>query len=349
MPFHPGLTVNPETAFQHLDKIPHQMRTMLRRAVQPLPAGQPDQIVVVGVGTSAAAGACLQAFTSDRLPCPLIVLGDSHLPAFVSAGTLVILISYSGNPPDMIRLYHEAAARGASMLVVSGGGDLARMARRRSDPAIRLPAGLLGGTSLYPTVILLLLTLAASGLIPDPRAEIMEAIRVMRALRREVEPKKQLPFNQARILAEQFFMALPVIWGSGDATGAAAQRWKRQLNRISQVSAISGQLPELALADWLGLRQPKAVVNRASVILLTDGMEDEFRRDLFERASELARDRVKVILTLKPAGESRMARTLWLIYLGDWVSAYLAELYGLHPQEAIESELCAAVAAAKRD
>ena len=107
---------------------------------------QARQVVVLGLGGSAIGADLLRVLLVDECPIPVLVHRDYGVPAFVDAHTLVIASSYSGNTEETLSGFDAAMERGAHLLAVTTGGELARRAvvvQRRQGPgarAVRPPA-----------------------------------------------------------------------------------------------------------------------------------------------------------------------------------------------------------------
>src|SRR3989338_11304273 len=85
-----------------------------------------DMIVVCGMGGSGLPGEIVKSVVTK---VPVILVKDYTLPEFVNEKTLVFVVSYSGNTEETIELYHQARRKGAQIVVVASGGELADLAR----------------------------------------------------------------------------------------------------------------------------------------------------------------------------------------------------------------------------
>ena len=118
-----------------------------------------EQVVVLGMGGSGVAGDVLAAVAGPFMPVPVTVAKGYEAPASVGEGTLCFAISYSGDTEETVEAAQAAAVAGARMVVLSTGGELARLAAAWDAPHIVLPecpmprAGI-GSVSIPPLVIL---------------------------------------------------------------------------------------------------------------------------------------------------------------------------------------------------
>ena len=101
-----------------------------------------EHVVVLGMGGSGIAGDVLAAVAGPFMPVPVIVAKGYEAPASVGEGTLCFAISYSGDTEETVEAAQAAAVAGARMVVLSTGGELARLAAAWDAPhvvAARLP------------------------------------------------------------------------------------------------------------------------------------------------------------------------------------------------------------------
>src|SRR5689334_8678899 len=96
-----------------------------------------DRVVTLGMGGSGIAGNILQAVGTATLPVPVTVLKHYRTPAFVNDRTLAFALSYSGDTEETVEMARGALAAGATLVVISSGGELARLAREQG--ALHVP------------------------------------------------------------------------------------------------------------------------------------------------------------------------------------------------------------------
>src|SRR5205807_312860 len=64
-----------------------------------------SSVVLAGLGGSAIGGDLLRSCYADHLACPMEVVRDYHLPAYVGRDTLVFAASNSGNTEETLSAY----------------------------------------------------------------------------------------------------------------------------------------------------------------------------------------------------------------------------------------------------
>lgn len=111
-----------------------------------------NRIVICGMGGSAVAGEIISMMRDD-----VIIHWDYGIPASTTMHDLVVCISWSGMPVEVLSSYQAAQKLGTTIAVITTGGTLGAWARRDgvhltplplSAPAPRLGAGLMTGALL---------------------------------------------------------------------------------------------------------------------------------------------------------------------------------------------------------
>ncbi|HEX6475751.1 MAG TPA: SIS domain-containing protein, partial [Acidimicrobiales bacterium] len=91
------------------------------------PPGSIANVVVLGMGGSGIAGDVLQATAGPDLAVPVSVVKSYCPPAFVGPASLVFAVSFSGDTEETVEAAQAARSRGASLVVVASGGELAKL------------------------------------------------------------------------------------------------------------------------------------------------------------------------------------------------------------------------------
>jgi glucose/mannose-6-phosphate isomerase len=318
------------------DGFPQQCRKALGIAQQfnpPTPRVPIQNVVVTGLGGSAVGGDLLRVLVEDNGEVPLVVNRDYQMPAFVNDHTLVIAASYSGNTEETLSAFEDAQNRGALLLCITSGGELAQRAAHYGTPVAFIPKGQPPRSAAGYLFIPMLVAAHKAGVLrPDPTTELVRAIDLLEKAREEWNADVPFERNPAKQFAARLYGKLPIIYGSQPYSAVVALRWKTQLNENTKVHAFCNGYPEMNHNEILGWVLAKQQVPNLAVVLLRDGMERpkivarvETTKRLFARAAE--------VHEVFAAGQSMLARMLYAIYFGDWVSCYLALLYGVNPTD----------------
>ena len=289
-------------------------------------------VVVAGMGGSAIGGDLLRSCTSDTLGVPLAV-SRSHLPpAFVGGRTLFIAVSYSGNTEETLSATTLARRAGARVIAVASGGRLAAECQERGEQVICVPSGLPPRQALAFLFLPLLGLLQGLGFLGDQTAAMEETERLLKVLVDRYGPDRPSGENPAKDLAAALFERVPVIYGVQDRTDAVAVRWRGQFHENSKVWASANVLPELDHNEVTAFASlPELTRARLQVVFLEDSEDSPRIARQIELTRDLIAPQVAGVTCARTEGESRLSRLFSLIVLGDFVSCYLALLYGVDP------------------
>lgn len=288
-------------------------------------------LIISGLGGSAIGGDIIRSYAASRLGIPVVVNRDYDIPAFVNQDTLFVAASYSGNTEETLSSYRQARDRGASILCITSGGELASMAAADGFGLVKIPGGLMPRAATGYLFGALVLALENAGLFSGVRAELEETIALLKVIREELKPELPAPGNRARAIAAGLKDSIPVIWGTAGISETVALRWKTQINENAKCPAYYNIFPELNHNELVGFEKPDAVLSKTTIIILQDEQDNERVKKRIEITSSVIRDRVKDIIAVKSRGSSFLARFFSQVYLGDYVSVYLAEEYGINP------------------
>jgi glucose/mannose-6-phosphate isomerase len=291
---------------------------------------RPDGVVVCGMGGSAI-GADLILAVLPQLPVPAVVARGYELPAWAGPATLVVAVSCSGDTEETLVCAEAALTRGCPTVAVASGGRLAALAEDRGAPLVRVPGSLQPRAALGWLSTAVLATFEVSRLCGPVEVDIGEAAAVLRAGGDGLGVAAgEEAGNEAKALARRLHGRLAVVYGAG-ATAPVARRWKTQINENAKAPAFWGELPELdhnELQGWGGLPHVTAATE---VVLLEDEVGAErLRRRADLTAADLTA-RGAAVTRVESRGASALARVFSLVQLGDYVSFYLALLYGVDP------------------
>ncbi|MEJ5339409.1 MAG: bifunctional phosphoglucose/phosphomannose isomerase [Aquificaceae bacterium] len=297
-------------ALRMLEEFPEQFRRVECKSIKP---EEYSGIVFSGMGGSGIVGDFMRLFLrGDR---PVVSLRGYDLPPFVKEGWLLVCTSYSGNTEETLSTLQEALKRGLKPVCVSSGGRLKEIAEREGLMHIPLPQG-------YPPRYALGFMLSALMCLFG-MDESVERLRE-HLIRHREEIK-----SQAQDIARSMFTYIPIVYGT-PLTEPVAFRWKTQINENSKTLCYNAFLPEMHHNEVVGLDNAQ-IRNLCTFTLLYDPMDNDRILKRVEITRQIFEDLGVVLKVLSGKGESLMERLLYLTYLGDWVSLYLAELYRQDP------------------
>ena len=288
----------------------------------------PGGVIVAGMGGSAAGARLAIAALGARLTAPLVVADGYRLPGWAGPNTLVFTSSYSGNTEETLSAYSDAVERGAPRLVATTGGGLAERAGRDGVAVIPLPTGFQPRAAIGYALVAALEAAALGGAAPSVRDEIIAAAELAELLVQEWGPDAPED-SPAKQIALALHGTVPVIVGA-ELAGAAAYRWKCQLNENAALPAFASILPEADHNEVVGWDAAKPL-GRFSYVSLEDPGAHPRNALRANLTADIAKTGADPVLHITARGESPVERLVSLLVLGDLVTVYSAILREADP------------------
>jgi glucose/mannose-6-phosphate isomerase len=240
------------------------------------------------------------------------------------------VVSFSGDTEEALACAAAARARGCAPVCIASGGRLAAFAEAEGLPLVLVPGGGQPRASVGSLSMSLLATLEAAGLCHEHSADVAAAAAQLETDSAVLGPDADDARNPAKALARRLEKRLVMVYGAA-ATIPVARRWKGQVNENAKAPAFFNELPELNHNEIMGwTSQPHVSATTVALFLGERAVDDRLAR----RAALTAREYEALGVATEPVtarGASRLARLFSLVQLGDYVSFYLALLYGVDP------------------
>ena len=289
-----------------------------------------DKMVICGMGGSAIGGDLLRSL-AFKLSKPLVFVHRGYdLPAFVDSKTLVIASSYSGNTEETLSTFTQALDINCKKLAITTGGKLENLARESNLPVFTVDYSGQPRAALGYSFIPLIALLCKTGFLEDKSAEIEEMAQTLEALLRNVAEDVAISLNPAKQLASKLFGKLVVIYGAG-ILSTVAQRWKGQCNENSKTWAFYETFPELNHNAVVGYEFPGEMAGKVFVILLRCPSLHPRILARYQVTSEILEKAGVGHKIIDSQGKGHLTQVMSLVFLGDWVSYYLAILNHTDP------------------
>lgn len=324
---------DPEDMLGHIARLPEQCAAAWesgKRVALPDDYRHVQHVVVLGLGGSAIGADLVRTVVQQECPVPMSVNRDYLLPEYVGPHTLAIASSHSGKTEEILTTAQAALAKGARVVAITTGGDLAEWATARGLPLLRFTYSSQPRAALGYSFSLVLTVLCKVGLVPDKDADMREAIAVMRDLQAEIGAQVPAARNAAKQMAQWLYGGLPVVYGAGYLS-EVARRWKGQFNENAKSWAFFEKMPELSHNAVAGYRFPADLRNKMRVVLLCSSLDHPQNQKRFRVTREVLEREGVPYHEVQARGRSPLAQLLSTVHLGDYVSYYLAILYGADP------------------
>jgi glucose/mannose-6-phosphate isomerase len=302
------------------------------RGLDGLPDGSSvEHVVVLGMGGSGIAGNILEAAAGPLLPVPVEVVKSYECPAYVGESSLVFAISCSGDTEETLQTASDAALQGASVVAITTGGELGRLAARWGSPVIGVPTTLpqprtaVGAMAIPPLVVL-----SEIGLFRGGTHWIDLAVDQLKRRRDQLVSAGE--HSDAAAIGRRIGRTFPIIHGGGAVGATAAQRWKTQVNENAKAPAFWSAQPELCHNEVCGWGQHGDITRQLMTLiqLRHDGEHPQVSRR-FELVTEMLREVVAGVVEVRAEGDGDLAQLFDLILMGDFVTLWMAVNEGIDP------------------
>ena len=307
---------------------PEQLAEGMRRGLGAMAGvANASRVFLVGMGGSGIAGEVFSAWVADRSRIPIHPVHHYRLPSYAKPGDLLIAVSYSGNTEETLAATGQGIKLGCRLVAVTSGGALAKLARDAGAALIEVPEGL-PPRGAFGHLFGILPSIGADWVYGDLRGELERAIVHLRDLRDHLRPQSPLKRNRAKLLATRLKGTTPIVYGA-PPFDAIAKRWQTQLNENAKMLAFSSALPEADHNEIIGWATD-ASARRFTPVILRDADETPEMHRRLDATAALFGKRAKVE-QVHDDDDQLLGRMLGSLFLGDFVSLYLAALRRVDP------------------
>ncbi len=291
-------------------------------------------IVFCGMGGSNLASELIKRAFGSQLKVPFVLVRNYNLPAFVGQDSLVIVDSYSGNTEEMLSCLTQANKLKAKIIVISGGGQLERLAKKsksiffKLNPSLnpsgqpRYDVGSQLGTVLYIFSQLKFIKLTEK--------QLLTTATTLVNLGYELLPTIPTKHNFSKLLAQEVYGQNIYLLGAENLS-ANAHILANQINESAKQLASPYKIPELNHHFLEALANPKKITRDTCFIFLVAATYDPRIIKRFAATKKvLDRQGIKSYL-IKTAATDSLTQTLEVLAYGGWLSFYLAMLNQVNP------------------
>jgi glucose/mannose-6-phosphate isomerase len=326
--------IDKSNMFKDLEKFPDQITESEEIVNQTnLPSlFKIDNIIISGMGGSAISGDILQELFRDRIDIPIYVNRQYDLPKWANKNTLVVTQSYSGNTEETLSTFKHACQKHCKIIAISSGGKLEELCEKREIPFIKIPSGIQPRAATGYILFSAIYALRNTGVIThDISTEIQETIELLQDFRKNNKLDVKETENLSKQLSRKILNAIPQVYGFNFYT-PIAKRWCTQFNENSKIICRFDEVSESNHNDIVGWSMDPDVSKKFTCILLRDHEAESiyittrlnFMKKLFE-------DVAGSVIEVPAKGKKRLAKMMYTMYLGDYISCYLAVLRNIDP------------------
>jgi glucose/mannose-6-phosphate isomerase len=285
-----------------------------------------NSIIVSGLGGSAISADLMSNFLGSELTIPFVVNRNYSLPSFADQNTLLIVSSYSGNTEETISVFNEGIRRKCYIICITTGGKIGKTASENSIPVVKVTSGFQPRYSLGLSFFSLLKILQELNIVSSQDSVVKRIITLWKE--KGIDLSKET--NKAIDIANQLIGFIPLIYSAADITSAVGYRLKCQFNENSKLHSFCNVIPELNHNEIIGWESFLEKQFNTKLILILDKAYHSQIKKRFTITSSLASCEK---IHLESNEDDFKLRLMDLVYLGDWISYYLALFRGYDPTE----------------
>lgn len=309
----------------------YESETLVEQTKINIKAKKIQRILYFGMGGSAIAGNLLYDTLFDQLKAPIDIVRGYECPAYCNENTLVIASSYSGNTEETLSAVKKIKKTGATVLVITSGGELKKIAETNKWNLINIPGGFPPrealGYSYFPLYHILGRINLLDKYIPNMKkvAAFVQDI----AIRNDHDQSDGHVFSEE--LAKTIKGKIPVIYSTAPYLNTISRRWQNQFHENSKSMSFANVIPEMNHNEIVGWEQDSNILKNLVVIFLENEDPHPRIKKRIELTKKIIRKKGAQIVELYTQGKTRIEKVFSLVVLGDWVSYYLALFYKKDP------------------
>lgn len=293
--------------------------------------GEFNSIMILGMGGSGVSGNLVKDVAGADLDIPILINKTYELGRFVGPKTLIFAVSYSGNTEETLSAFASAKAKGSKIIVITSGGSLVELAKEGSYPLVTIPSNFQPRAALGYLTLPILVALQKLGIIASMKSDFDALIDRIKFLSHELSIGSPLSENRAKQIAKRLLGKMPVLYGSSGTTETIALRWKCQLNENAKIPAFYSIFPELNHNETVGWELLKEVSKGFYLILFKDEDDHPQVKSRIDITESLISEQFDGSALIWTKGKTKLEKIVSTIYLGDFVSFYLAIMEGIDP------------------
>jgi glucose/mannose-6-phosphate isomerase len=287
-----------------------------KKAILTKPKNKISNVVISGLGGSGIGGNLVAELIFNQIKVPVTVYKDYHTPAYINAYTLFIASSYSGNTEETVNALQEAIKKKAQIVIISSGGKLIEIAKKKKYNHVVIPGGKPPRACLAYSSIQQFYVLNKFGLI-DKSFE-KHLVDTSKLLKKEVKNIQK----EAKKLADKLFGKIPILYATADNESIAI-RFREQLNENSKMLAWHHVVPEMNHNELVGWRKKS---EDWAVVYLRNKTDYSRNQSRIEINKKVIKKYAASITEVWSKGDSKIERSFYLVHLTDWASFYLSEM-----------------------
>ena len=314
--------IDTEKMYKIYDDWPNLARMYFEKETKKIEVSKINQIVFAGMGGSGVIGDVFSAILS-KTNIHVSVVKGYHVPKTVDSNTLVVVISISGNTDETLRILESANKQGCKLIAFTSGGKMEQICLEKNIEFRKIEK-FHSQRASFPSFLYSILSIL-SPIIPIKKEEVLESIRKLECLQREISSENLSENNPSLSLAE-WITDTPLIYYPFGLQSAAI-RFKNSLQENSKTHVIMEDIVESChngIVAW----EKKSNVQP----ILIKGVDDHIKtKEKYQILVEyFQQNKIKYREIISTEGNI-LSKIINLIYLLDYSTIYKAILDKIDP------------------
>lgn len=273
---------------------------------------KPDAIIIVGMGGSGQTGDVIAGLKKElNIPVPVIVWKNYDLPDASFVNPFFLFISFSGNTGETLSGFKKAKNKA----VVCSGGKLLQAAKKENSPIAHFE-----NPGIKPRQGNGFMFYGAMGILKN----IFSGIKIQNIRLNNME-------KSGKAIAQKIKNKIALIYGS-QKNSYLCYNWKTRLNETPKIPAFCGIIPEICHNE-IELFENKNFSSKMLVIFMEDGADNGFVKNTIEKLKKIFNKNKISFISVNLKGKNELEKTWNALFLGDWVSYYLAKINKQNPSK----------------
>ncbi len=285
-------------------------------------------VCLCGIGGSAMSGDIMLDYLAPFCDKNVSVIRGVSLPKWVDDGTLVVVISYSGNTKEALDVFQDSVSKRLKTVCVSSGGELVRKAKENQVPSIIVPAGIQPRAALGYLLGSVAVILDSAGLC-SPIDAFSEVIPFIQSVQKRLAPGMPTSNNAAKKIALALDGHVPSIYCPRSVRSIGV-RWQNQICENAKIIAFTGELPEMNHNQMVAWLSGASVYQCKPVFIVPNDLEPTIKK-MTMVTIQMFNERGLDPILVQLEGNSTLENMFYGLVLGDMVSYYLARLRDVDP------------------
>ncbi len=279
-------------------------------------------VFISGMGGSGIAAKFAEQIMKKNGNIPVIVSNGYEIPNWVDQDSLAIVSSYSGNTEETLSAFEKMLDKGIKPKVITSGGKILKLAEQNNLDIIKLPSGIEAPRACfgYSLVMHISLLNKLGVMTLDAKNEFNNTAKLLEAENDSIH-------NEAKEIAKRLVGKIPAVYSHSDLEPVSL-RFYQQLSENSKTLAHYALFPELNHNEIVGWSKKYEDV---ALVILNSKMQSDRINLRIDISKEIIHKYLDVMIQVEAKGDSYIEQMVYLVYLTDWVSFYLAKESSVDP------------------